>query len=214
MTNEHDSAYAIVGGNGEQPENYSASGSPIRWLGSGSRAPVGHLAPSTVDLLLNALHSSTANPYEHGLRWFVPLGVVARAVGTSPQANMPPNFEAISAAIQQSKRIIEWEDNWDSEGSPAYSEATWRRATDLLRRSVLSVWQSSGLIVDVPRIAPGPDGSIDIHWRNGNRKLLINIPTDANGYATFYGEKGPDNTVEGNLNTSSDNQWLLMWLMK
>ncbi len=126
----------------------------------------------------------------------------------------------ILEAIEQSKNILTFKDDWDGEGSPAYKAATWQRAAAFLRHSALQLWQAHQVILDVPKILPGPVGSIDLHWKTDRRELLINIPEALDEPANFYGDDSVSTDhllgqmVKGILDTSKDSQWLLMWLMQ
>jgi len=126
----------------------------------------------------------------------------------------------ILEAIEQSKNILAFEDDWDEEGSPPYKLATWGRATTFLLRSALLLWEEYYRTLDAPKILPGPAGSIDLHWKTARRELLINIPDTLGEPANFYGddsssrEHSPHQMVKGMLDISKDNQWLLMWLMQ
>ena len=47
----------------------------------------------------------------------------------------PVEISYILDTVRESRRILEFEDDWDDEGSPAYSQSTWKRATDFLIRN-------------------------------------------------------------------------------
>lgn len=118
----------------------------------------------------------------------------------------------IEEAIEESRSLLEIEDDWDGEGSAGYSEATWNRATEFLKnnarrlKDILDVW------VDAPSISPGPNGSIDLHWKTESRELLINIPADSTQPAGYYGDDRGVNRIKGTFDISGRNEWLLMWL--
>ena len=140
-----------------------------------------------------------------------------RATSTSEvktRKNAPPNFDELRSAIEKSRQMLGWEDDWDGEGSPGYAEATWKRATDFVMQNTLQLWRNYGFYADIPRVTPGPDGSVDILWRSDKRKLLLNVPTDVKELASYYGENSDHETIEGTLDISLTNDWLLMWLMK
>jgi hypothetical protein len=109
-------------------------------------------------------------------------------------------------AIVRSRGMLDWPDNWDGEGSKRYLLATWDRAIHFL-------YDNSEVIAAPPIISPAAEGSIDLHWKLPHATLLINIPEDTSEAATFYGDNDMDQLVKGNLNTSGDNQWLMLWLM-
>jgi hypothetical protein len=117
----------------------------------------------------------------------------------------------ILEVVEQSKSILDLEEDWDGEGSSAYNAATWQKAVDFLVRNALHVWQSQQLRLEAPRISPGPDGSIDLHWKTSQRELLINIPAEEDQLASFYGDNKAGQIVKGFLHISKGNQWLLMW---
>jgi|GEM_PF-3180535 len=127
------------------------------------------------------------------------------------QPHLPPG---ISEAIRDSRSILDMKDNWDEEGSPGYTEATWNRAVQFIRENVRRLRQFNGVRIAPPRILPGPDGSIDIHWKLPKRELLINIPLDPEEPASYYGDAGAKDLIKGRLDTSSRNEWILMWLMR
>ena len=126
--------------------------------------------------------------------------------------NVPPNFDQIVAAIEESRKLLDWEDDWDEEGSPGYEEAMWQRGAGFLKDNALRLWEEYGACVEAPRVLPGPNGSIDIHWHTGDHELLINIPADRSKLAPYYGDTPTGHSVKGTLDTSAENQWLLMWL--
>lgn len=121
---------------------------------------------------------------------------------------------SIRRAIEKSRSILNLGENWDEEGSPAYVEATWKRATDFIVQITASYRQVIGTWVEPPKITPGPEGSIDIRWKMPDRTLLINIPVNGDEPAEFYGDNKASDAINGTLDTSSQNQWILMWLMR
>jgi hypothetical protein len=140
--------------------------------------------------------------------------------GEEPPDSAAVDIKHITEAIELSKHILSFHDNWDDEGSPGYKLTTWERATGFLRRAALHLREDYRRILDAPKILPGPAGSIDLHWKTARRELLINIPEGLDEPANFYGDDSASNehpanqTVKGVLDTSKDNQWLLMWLMQ
>jgi hypothetical protein len=127
---------------------------------------------------------------------------------------LPAESDRLLDAITKSRKMLDWADDWDGEGSVGYSEATWNRARDFILHNASRLWRICLVIISTPRISPGPDGSIDIHWKTGESELLINIPVDLSEPATYYGDNKAGQIVKGNLDTQANNQWLLMWLMQ
>lgn len=135
------------------------------------------------------------------------------AVAPKPRhQELPPNSSELVAAVNSSREMLGWGDNWDGEGSLGYTETVWRQATVFLITNANELWARQHRTIPVPQIEPGPNGSIDLHWQADGKELLINVPDDAGGPATFYGDNASAEFVKGSLNTSADAQWLLMWL--
>ncbi|HSH80759.1 MAG TPA: hypothetical protein VLA19_19700 [Herpetosiphonaceae bacterium] len=123
----------------------------------------------------------------------------------------PPNLPLVLQAIEESRWILDLADDWDGEGSPAYALDTWRRATEFLLNSILRQWEYFGVSISPPNIDPGPNGSVDLHWKTPTHELLINIPADSSEPAGYYGDSRAGRVTKGSLDTSTPNQWLLMW---
>jgi hypothetical protein len=124
----------------------------------------------------------------------------------------------LSRTIEVSRQILQLQDDWDTEGSPSYSEATLARATTFLLSNAVRYWRDHQTWVLAPRILPGPDGNIDLHWKTPQRELLISIPANPAEHAAYYGddrEDGTENAIRGKgLDTSAYNEWIIAWLMR
>ena len=120
---------------------------------------------------------------------------------------------ALKAEIEQAKRILELEDDWDGEGSLGYSEDTFNRAIEFLTTHVERLWDTHRIRLPIPRIGPGPDGSIDLHWKQPSWELLVNIPAAANERATFYGDNYEAHEIRGSLDPKNFNLGIATWLM-
>ncbi len=117
----------------------------------------------------------------------------SKVIGTLPSALLD-----IYDSIDKSKYILDFEDNWDDEDSPAYQVATLRSAIlYIINLSILAL-DKLDKVIPTPEILHGPDGSIDILWKNEKFRLLINVPENSNESATFYGDNYEENnTIEG-----------------
>src|SRR5262245_38892437 len=91
--------------------------------------------------------------------------------------SFPSELDHLRAVIEESRSMLDLEDDWDEAGSPGYDEATWRRAVEFLVQNAMLLREECHLRVEAPRIGKGPDGSIDLDWRLPKRELLVNIPT-------------------------------------
>ena len=123
-------------------------------------------------------------------------------------------FDQIRREIERSKRILQLEDDWDGQGSPRYSEEVWRRAIDCLLRYARYSLREGDSVIPTPRIDPGPEGSIDIHWKQQQFELLMNIPSDPNLPAGFYGDDYGHTKIKGKIKTDGINRGLLLWLVE
>lgn len=130
-------------------------------------------------------------------------------------AEKPKSAEVdeLATEISRSRYILELEDNWDDAGSPGYKAATWLRAIRYLQGHASRLKSKFGINVRAPIISQGPDGSIDIYWKTGDYRLLLNIPEDKGAKATFYGEDSSGFSIKGELDTSAINEGLLLWLV-
>jgi len=138
---------------------------------------------------------------------------VATAEGTVSFAGNGA-FEELEAAIREAAGRLPREENWDDEGARGYAPETLERAATFLRlyaRKLRDVKQAS---LPLPRILPGPDGSIDLHWKTGERELLVNIPPDSAAPAGFYGDDYGALCIKGTLDTARCNEGLLEWLQQ
>lgn len=135
----------------------------------------------------------------------------------SVEPRVPAAVRETEAEIQRSRRLLELEDDWDEEGSPGYSEETWSRAIEYLRRQSWVCWLRYGVTIPNPRISPGPDGSIDIHWRTESYELLLNIPRHPPTSATFYGDDYARLSIRGTFDPTAEpagHMALVSWLIR
>jgi hypothetical protein len=114
----------------------------------------------------------------------------------------------ITEAIEASHGILDFV---DEDGNQLLTRATWERAANFLNNSARRLWSNQGIKIDAPDIAPGPDGSVDIHWDRPTYEMLINMPADPTAPIRFYGDDRRGNAVKG-MTASHDNRGLLLWL--
>ena len=123
------------------------------------------------------------------------LPTIWRGVATS-SINFETRIRKQLQAEVSRQRLLEMEDGWDGEGSPSYSEDTVDRAIEFVVAQARRV-SDFGLSIPTPHIGPGPDGSIDLHWKQSSRELLVNIPADVHKVATFYGDDYKSQKIKG-----------------
>jgi hypothetical protein len=136
----------------------------------------------------------------------------AHAVAAARPKTLGP-YEKIRKEVDASRKILELKPDWDGQGSPAYGQEVWKRATDFLLRHVHHLYRHHDILIPPPRINPGPDGSIDIHWKKKKFELLLNFPSDARLPAGFYGDDYGAVKIKGKIRTDVFNQGFLLWLM-
>jgi len=118
----------------------------------------------------------------------------------------------ISDAIKKSRQLLRLQLDWDGEDSPRISEETWRRATDFLWNQAKWLLEEHDAVIDTPKIAPGPGGSIDIYWKTDVAELLVNIPVDQNSLLSFYGDTKAGSHISGSMKDSDYKRALWSWL--
>ena len=123
------------------------------------------------------------------------------------------NIPQLEAEIESARTLLNLGDNWDGEGSPAYSKHTFERAIAFLRMHVERVWEA-GINAPVPYINPGPHGSIDLHWKERTWELLVNVPAEETRPAVFYGDDYGAGVIKGTIDPARYSFGLLEWLMK
>src|SRR5579864_3468702 len=89
----------------------------------------------------------------------------------------PCENETLNKEIERARRtILVLTDDWDGDGGKAYLEETFERAVTFLKAHSDYLLASERVEMPTPSIGPGPDGSIDLHWKRPYWELLVNIP--------------------------------------
>lgn len=109
---------------------------------------------------------------------------------------VPNELVSLVEAIEKSKYLLAFKDNWDEEGAKKYAPKTWIKAAKFIGNYATWLWHIYNRVIATPQIYHGPDGSIDIYWKTEQYNFLINIPEDKK-VATFYGDDYGDQGVEG-----------------
>lgn len=127
-------------------------------------------------------------------------------------AVLPRALAQIAEAIEESKSILDLEDNWDDEGAERFHLQTWLRAIEFLTSYAIAALRDFGVLIEKPEITPGPDGSIDVLWKNSSYRLLFNIGKEENSSALFYGDNYKDQKIKGSINPKDVNAGMLCFL--
>ena len=107
-------------------------------------------------------------------------------------------IQDIESVIEKSKRLL-----MDvSEDYKPIEQETWNRAILFLRSLAVRSQKDRTVVLPVPHIGPGGDGSIDLYWNVDNGTLLINFPSDSN-LCTFYGDRGVTK-LKGTMEVTGD----------
>lgn len=93
----------------------------------------------------------------------------------------------LAEEINSSKYMLEYDNDWDEEGSIGYSKETWIKAIQMIIQ-YFEFAKNIGMILKTPKIYHGPNGSIDFLWQTKITRLLVNIPPIQGGQITFYGD--------------------------
>lgn len=126
----------------------------------------------------------------------------------------PTELEAIHDAIERSKRhLLSLPRDFDGEGSEAYTKGAVERAISFVKKLAISAWKVNHAIVPVPNILAGPDGSIDVCWKEDAFSLLINFPPSGEELASYHGHDNLGNTTEGCFDGSKLDQVFLFWFL-
>lgn len=146
------------------------------------------------------------------------ISIEGVVVTLTPEKNGPesvPNGTGqknIQEVIEASRWILQLEDDWDENGSGKYAEATWERARNFLAALAESSARQFGKDLPAPKILPGPDGSIDLHWKLPRFELLLNVSPDAGKPVSFYGDDYGASFMKGNVTTPEATRRLVVWL--
>lgn len=124
----------------------------------------------------------------------------------------PPNLDALMSAAEKSRELLLLRDDWDGEGGRGYDKETWQRAIIFLFLEYINAYNYLRLVIPVPKIQAGPDGSIDLYWKTPSTELLVNFPAEIDESVSYYGDNSYGQKVKGSLNLHVSNLWLMMWL--
>ena len=123
--------------------------------------------------------------------------------------------EEMRSELSRAEGLSRLGDDWDGEGSPAYSSGTLKIVEEFITIHSTYVWGQLELELPVPTIAPGPDGSIDLHWKNQQWELLVNIPpSGSNEPAVFYGDNYGVEKIRGSFDPKEVSMVIAAWLMQ
>jgi len=119
----------------------------------------------------------------------------------------------LSGTLEEaSSRLTSLGDDFDGEGSKGYSEEVVQRAGDFVRSQAVELWDRQRVLLELPDLGAGREGSVDVHWRTAKCELLVNIPASRLMPASFYGDNYDRLKVRGTIDIGKPNLGLLGWL--
>jgi hypothetical protein len=137
-------------------------------------------------------------------------------VDSTGQVKEYPNVDATIAdedteLATELKRVEDLLGRNDDEGLPLYSKEAFNRARCFLKTQSAKAKKMYSLFAPVPDIGPGPNGSIDLHWKLKNCELLVNVPADKP--AVYYGDDYGVGKLKGTLDPTTSDFGIILWLM-
>jgi hypothetical protein len=103
--------------------------------------------------------------------------------------SLHPELKHIAETVNNSKYILELNEDWDSLNAKKIEETEWVKASQLLINYAKFVLDNFSVIIQAPEINPCLNGTIDLSWRTKKARLLINIKTSENKiFASYYGD--------------------------
>jgi hypothetical protein len=121
---------------------------------------------------------------------------------------------ALSAELSHAEGIFIHSESEGDEDSPSFSDVAMLRARIFLLAQSKQFHKICGYFPPAPRIGPGPNGSVDLYWKEKDWELLINIPADSGKMATFYGDDYGSQKIKGSFSPNSFNYGIVPWLIR
>ena len=146
------------------------------------------------------------------VRWANDVQRVQRASIPMERERRFVKLAHIFRGLKESRQILELKQDWDGEGSPGYTETVWNRACKFVMHNATEALKHHATVIKAPKILPGPNGSIDVHWKTSALELLVNIPSNLAEPAEFYGDDYGSLQIKGTLNPEDPPTALLLWL--
>jgi hypothetical protein len=98
-------------------------------------------------------------------------------------------LEKIAKEIEESKSILELNDDWDSFDAKKIDKEVWFMAVSLLSKYAHYILAEFSTVIQPPEINPVPNGTIDLSWRTKNGRFLMNVKgKESNTLASYYGD--------------------------
>jgi hypothetical protein len=128
---------------------------------------------------------------------------------------IPVEMKSLVDRIRLSQGVLKPEDEPEDDGHPPLEE-TWQRASRFVLNASLGYWGSRQAVPPTPAISAGPEASIDIVWRRGDKFVAANVPEEPVDIVTIYGRdpSRPNRRLRVEEDPEIDGSWILEWLMR
>lgn len=141
------------------------------------------------------------------------IGIFNRSIKVEVKGNIICEIDSalniLEKNINESKYILELGDDFDGEGSIGYSVETWTRAILFISKQFNYFFKKFNIILPSPKIFHGPDGSIDMLWKQNEKIVLLNFPFNEIEKITFSASNANGDNVKGYLMADSNSDSLL-----
>lgn len=121
---------------------------------------------------------------------------------------LPIELYDVVNCLKKYEKILSLNDNWDGNGEIGFVEDTWKGVVTFLISYSIEVFNKFNEVIDIPKIYPSAEGSIDLDWETDKYGLLINI-SQFGKIATFYADDKAKQKVEGEFDPNNFNINLL-----
>ena len=126
---------------------------------------------------------------------------------------LPAELADLYEAIEDSKKILALPIDEEVEDGEKYDCRTWLRAIRWIGDYAMWYFDRVSGSLDIPEIYDGPGGSIDILWERPHYRLLINIPSDYDQPASFYGDDYRAEKIKGTFEPTDMNRHMFVGLL-
>jgi len=126
-------------------------------------------------------------------------------------------FKDIVDEINNSKYILELENNWDGMGAVIVPHELYQRGIEVLIMYANFIFdQYNKTVIQSPEINPCPNGTLDFSWTTENSRMLINIkPKDDDYVASCFGySKVSKIAIEGFVDMVNIDIDIASWMRK
>ena len=121
-------------------------------------------------------------------------------------------LDALAAEIERARYLLDLPDDWDTNGSPGFAEATWTRTVGLavdLSTRLVDGWALTPRDVE---IMPGANGNLSLEVVYPGATLLFSVPPERDAPIRYYGRSDDSGrTTKGLLAPEETPDWLSLW---